>query len=1600
MSEIASLAINVDTTSSVKSLQDLKVASVEAQHGVDSMQAAIARQERVSAGVAASMSKTSVAVTETSKSYLKLDNDVSKYLASQDKTLKAVQDLTKAETLLANALGQGVISQQQHNDALRAAEGAYAKAANSAKSHAGAMTELGLNTSFARREMTLITKDIVTGDFSRAGRSFGTLVGHSNLLQAALSPIGLAVIGITAAFGGLVYASVKTQQLEQGMNSLLAQVIATGRGAEFTKQKLYDMVQNADRISGVTGDGAEKIVSSFLKVKTLGSDAIDQLTGLVADFAKALGTDAVKAAENLAEAMRNPYEGAKKLDDQLGFLTSSQYLTVESMHKMGDEAGIQKLIIEALDARIKNLHENTLTGWQRSMEAITKEWDGVKKTLTDEGFWDKLGKKFETISVFWLRFTRDIIAAPRRIATMISGGNPDAPTSSPANGAANRKSPNEDNRQVMKGVDDELKAQFKLTETYRNQTDAMDQLRNRKKALTEAYNAAQALGGATTQDSEAYSKSIKGLDAAMAKLQPKVKDNTQEYMRFIDAINLRAQEMLTENEAGIKLTQTEKTLLAVRGGLYNEKFNQSQRDAIIDALTRADAIEKEGIATQGLIKRLAEKRKWEEEEAVIQQGISDGAERNTQKLIADLAALGGQKDLRIELVALAQRQQAIDLSNGNAETIAKVNEQFERQIQLIDKINQVSSDNKLLTVAEKLLSTFGKVGQSLSQMIKAYGEYGKQQIQVQKELEAQRAIAEKTNDPERAIKAQDKAQQEMSKNALGLYGDMAGAAAGFFEQGSRGYKALSIASQVFHAAELAMTIAELVPKAISAVLTQGEGEPYTAFFRIAAMTAIVAGLGVAVGGAGGGGGGPPSAAQRQASQGTGSILGDSSLKSSSIENALKGLNDRSLIGNENTAAMRRLLTSIDRGISNFANLVVRSAGFEQNGAAAVSSVGRITPQGPIGGQILNSIGLGFLTGGPIGNLINSLTRVSNTITDQGLRIANQTLGDARQNFRAEGYTDVSQRSSFLGIRTGSSNRTVTNQLSGDITSQFSLVVENLFQTILASARIFGSNIKGVTDLLNGFNIAGLNLSLKDLKGDALVKAISEVFSKLGDDLAKAAFPELAKFQKAGEGMLETLGRLAQEFAATNYVIELMGKDVGTAFGAVGTASIEARDDLVQLFGGLQQISEAVTQYVDGFYTDGEKAVIAARGLAVTFKDIGVAIPDSIDAYRALVDQQDLSTASGRQMFQMLISASDAFRKATLEIDKLKQSLKDVQSTTYDFRVANAGRINAVGGNVNIGTIAQQRGAELLSGNSTGTPQQRIDNINRYVGVIDTWVSSEVAGIKARQAAAQAAAQAQSQLQQQITQMQIASLQKQLDLSKAWVSVMDSAKKAIDALRLTSASPATLLGRLNSSGDDVTALLAQYRSASGQNKIDTANKLLGAVNTRQGLGQEAYQRPGADYQKLYNDNIAIYTEIQNDAKDASQQQEELQNRIAGLQQLSASYNAQTAGNTAQTNSEIDAVNAQARELYEAAGAQYELAAAAQVDTLNLQLEELRGIRSAIDKLPSKQDVIPEQMREVVSLSPITVNVGGNNVDNLVLRSVTRNGRVIRQIVEQS
>ncbi|STR27540.1 Uncharacterised protein [Janthinobacterium lividum] len=502
------------------------------------------------------------------------------------------------------------------------------------------------------------------------------------------------------------------------------------------------------------------------------------------------------------------------------------------------------------------------------------------------------------------------------------------------------------------------------------------------------------------------------------------------------------------------------------------------------------------------------------------------------------------------------------------------------------------------------------------------------------------------------------------------YSDMAGAAAGFFDEQSAGYKALSTVSQVFHAAEVAMTLAELVPKGISAVLSQGSGDPYTAFGRMAAMAAIVAGLGVAIGG--GGGGNVDVAKERQKANGTGTVLGDSSAKSDSIARSLAIMEKNSGLGLAHTISMDNSLRKLAAGIGNLANLLARESVATGAGGAAASvqtgtkvlggTMGVLagTSAGGLGGAMLGTyLGMGMAAiGGPIGlvlgsvvgavlgSVVSKLFNTSKTVVDQGITGKAMSLGQIEDiGFTAQSYADVNTKKKALGFTYSNKNKTETAAMSDDVNQQFTMIIVSMGNAIRGAANVMGVAGGDFNARMDSFKVDLGKISLKGLSAEDQQKALETAFSALGDKMADAGVAGLRDFAKIGEGAFETLNRIANDFQQVSDVLFVLGK----SFGVTGMAAVKLTEDLIDVAGGLEKLTDGTSYFYENFLSESEKMAPITKSVNDAMGKLGLGGVTTMDGFKAAVLSAADGVAIGKEgsaeLYVALLSLAEPFKKA-------------------------------------------------------------------------------------------------------------------------------------------------------------------------------------------------------------------------------------------------------------------------------------------------------------------------------------------------------------------
>lgn len=635
------------------------------------------------------------------------------------------------------------------------------------------------------------------------------------------------------------------------------------------------------------------------------------------------------------------------------------------------------------------------------------------------------------------------------------------------------------------------------------------------------------------------------------------------------------------------------------------------------------------------------------------------------------------------------------------------------------------------------------LSQGLAGVVSALGNMALAQEQMNKEMEKAGGI----NDLKLRAQVEQQIIADNTKAQLNSYAQMAGGLKSMFKKNSTEYKAMEAIQKAFYAVEMAMALqaafqkvtavtmatqaevssvgptiaateAKTTAKATEAVATQATAGPYIGFALAAAMLVFMASIGAKTGG--GGGVSVPSYEEAQKTQGTGTIFGDSSAKSDSIANSIEKTKDAAQTHLKYASAMLSALNSIDSQISGFVSVLLRLPGLTtgkisgvelKNAASPGGAIMRevLTPGATIANKVLDAIGLGF-----IGNLATPLAdkigsaifggKVTSSISNTGVYLGSGSVGQYIDNSVGMGqFTEVENKKSGGWF---SSSKTWTDRYGQEFDAstkrQVGLMFQGLADNIAAAAGALGMNVKEKVLIAMGTAVNIGDVSLFGMKGSEVTDALSNVFSAAFDQVVAKVMPELSPFQRVGEGMYETMNRVAvgyeQAGAAVRQtglalvdwknVLNPLAEDIGGEFvrssilaaaasgkvsdgvaqimtAAEGTAAevaglyvalVSLQDqmrslkldasgltaDMITAAGGLDALTTGVAAYASGFFTESERIAMQTQNLSAQFERFGVAMPQTRDEFKNLVNSLDLTTEAGQKAFGILMSLAPAF----------------------------------------------------------------------------------------------------------------------------------------------------------------------------------------------------------------------------------------------------------------------------------------------------------------------------------------------------------------------
>lgn len=718
------------------------------------------------------------------------------------------------------------------------------------------------------------------------------------------------------------------------------------------------------------------------------------------------------------------------------------------------------------------------------------------------------------------------------------------------------------------------------------------------------------------------------------------------------------------------------------GQVPAERAAELVKDQLADLplLQAAQAAQQRGLVDEAMkvMKVLADQQalradlRREEERARFNTAFAAGADRlaDIREELRLVGATNRERNVALAVMKATREAEKFNPDDraayiGQQRDIAVIAEDLvDKQREYNDALNYTADKWDLIaqnvqSAAQGIAGAFGEAGRAVGDLASIYADYRAQEERA--DATHREAMKNLIGDHARQREIA-KFQLASSTAQIGLYGDMASAAKGFFSEKSKGYRAIMAVEKVFRAFEFAMSIKAMVQdvmettssvanSAARATAAGAEGVATQAKLpfplNIAAMAATAAALvaaGIAVLGSGGGG----KSNLPQSNTGTGTVLGDGSAQSESIKNALNALKEVDTLMLNYSRQMAASLQSIESQIGGFASLLVRNAD-SLNASGGVAQ--GFNPNAI--GSILGSIPL-------VGGILKGLFGTKTTVIGSGLYGGAQSIGSILGGgFDASYYSDVQKKKKFLGLTTSTKYSTQYTGADGTLENQFTLILRSFNDAILAAADPLGASTSAIQQKLNSFVISLGKIDLQGLTGEQIEEKLTAVFGAAADSMASAAFPLITQFQKVGEGAFETLVRVASTLEAVSSSLDILGQS------AQGM-SIAMKLGLADQFESVSALTGAVDAYFQSFYTKEEQAAARTAQMASVFQSLGLAMPNTLAGFRELVEAQNLNTVAGQATYATLLKLAPAFAELQTALEGAK-SAADIASEKADLQ---------------------------------------------------------------------------------------------------------------------------------------------------------------------------------------------------------------------------------------------------------------------------------------------------------------------------------------------
>lgn len=1068
------------------------------------------------------------------------------------------------------------------------------------------------------------------------------------------SPLTIGA-AVAAALGYALYsASSEADEFKRNL-------ILTGNASGLTVDRFNQVTASLDNLSGVTRGAAAEALTTMAASGNIGAESIERLTTAALKMEHAGGPAVAETVKQFEALGKSPAEASLKLNEQTRHLTLAVYEQIKALEAQGkaSEAGAlaQQAWADAIEQRTPQMLEN-LGYLQRAWRGIK---EGVAEAVDAAKEWGRAETKVEQAIRLQTRIGNidDSLKDPTRayewnrlrqirqqLKTELDGINADINKAQSAAATAAATAAR-DQAQLAANVaaDKLIEGQRSKREKHARELKLLDEQRAKELLSEEKYQQAKA---ALAKQYEEKERAPRG---------PKRSEAEREQERLNG---------LLEKGSGVSKTYSADVQLLARalgaGKITTEQYAGAAKELWLTQ-TKAG-------------KTWLEHQAAVEQASVAQKAWVNGHKMQLEQIDAETAAIGQSTEAR--KIALAVQQ---------------VKSDTEKQIAALS--TKLSEEERL--AAEKEIRQEGDKQQAAlkTALIKQQALAGAYQL----EQENRRFAAESIFDEQARAQAILDIDAETWRQRIALAAE-----------GSAERQRLEAAFLQWYANQMSKPAIEATRHLIDNMdrtfhdgfvnmLEQGKAD-WDAFgkslantfkatvadeiYKMTVKPIVVNVLGAFAGGAANAAGAATAQGAGGAQQGLGIVSGVSgawtafnggmsgmatSFANSGLGQYLGLSTAPGLVSTE--TALGTLQVQTAGGLTSAGSSMAAAAGPVAAALAAAYTIAEMNKAGWGSENNRRGYATDLMFRGGIGTAVitDRLFGHNRKVSDDAAGIQG-TIDLA--GFSGQNYQEKSQKG---GTFRSDRRWTDTSAVESDMDAYMDSLVRQTVSGVQAVGKALGLETENA---IQGFSHSFQLQLTENGSWDKAGEKMAAELGKVGDELATRLLPNIEAFSRYGESATQTLTRLNAEFKGTDAILQMLGKTAQEAFGAAGLESASARERLIDIAGGMDQLAAKTASYYQHFYTEEERAQAAATAareqLNTAFAEAGEAVPASLAAFRALVKEQDLSTEAGARRFNRLMDLEGLFYTIAESATAAEKSSRSQQSGLIDRYTSDAQKV--------------------------------------------------------------------------------------------------------------------------------------------------------------------------------------------------------------------------------------------------------------------------------------------------------------------------------------